>query len=160
MPKVNLGYQIDRDKSIGLGALVGKVIDSVGWGTNDAPDGTIADQPFVRLGDGNGAANIGGTPNNLSYWKTGANVTKLTGGDGTANPWWQQEATWGELEISELPTDTIVLAEVGTSANTLNGTNPAGNDGTALYTRKRVGGTAGLGKTQDFSIVARVRLDF
>ena len=160
MPKTNIAYQQDRDRSIQIGPLAGYVVDSVGWGTNDAADGTVADQPFTRLGDGNGTNNVGGTPNNLSYWKTSTDVTKTTGGDGTANPFWQLEATWGETEISANPSDTIVLTEVGTSAQSLSGTNPAGNDGTALYTRKRVGGTAGLGKTQDFSIVARVRLDF
>lgn len=159
MPKVNGGYQIDRDRSINVGPRATYIIDSVGWGTNDDDDGAGPSYPITRLGGGVGN-NLAGQPATNSYWKTSTNVTKTTGGDGTANPWWQLEATWAENEISVNPSDTITLFEVGTSANTLNGTNPAGNDDTALYTRKRVGGTSGLGKTQDFSIVARVRLDF
>jgi hypothetical protein len=111
------------------------------------------------LGGGAGN-NAGAQPATNSYWKTSTAVTKTTGGDGTANPFWQLEATWAENEISTSPGQTVILFEVGTSAGSLTGTNPAGNDGTRLYTRKRVGGTSGLGKTQDFSIVARVRLDF
>lgn len=159
MPKVNGGYQIDRDRSINLGPRAGFIVDSVGWGTNDAADGNGPSYPITKLGGGSGN-NLAGQSRTNSYWKTGANVTKTTGGDGTANPFWQLGATWAENEISTSPTDTITLFEVGSSAGTLNGTNPAGNDDTKLYTRKRVGGTSGLGKTQDFSIVARVRLDF
>lgn len=160
MPKVNQGYQIDRDRSINVGPLAGYIVDSVGWGTNDEADGAGPSYPITRLGGGDGGNNIAGQVNTNSYFKTGVDVTTTTGGDGTANPFWQLEATWAENEISVNPSDTITLFEVGTSAQSLSGTNPAGNDDTALYTRKRVGGTSGLGKTQDFSIVARVRLDF
>lgn len=162
MPKVNQGYQIDRDRSIDVGPLAAYIVDSVGWGTNDAADGAGPSYPIRKLGGGTGN-NLAGQPATNSYWKTGVNVTKSTGADGTANPFWQLEATWAENEISVNPSDTITLFEVGTSARTLNGTNPANNVDTTLsglYTRKRVGGTSGLGKTQDFSIVARIRLDF
>lgn len=162
MPKVNQGYQIDRDRSINVGPLSTYIVDSVGWGTNDAADGAGPSYPIKKLGGG-AANNLAGQPATNSYWKTSTNVTKTTGADGTANPFWQLEATWAENEISVNPSDTITLFEVGTSARTLNGTNPANNVDTSLsglYTRKRVGGTSGLGKTQDFSIVARIRLDF
>lgn len=159
MPKVNGGYQIDRDRSINVGARAAFIVDSIGWGTNDAADGAGPSYPITKLGEGSGN-NAGGQLKTNSYWKTSTDVTKTTGGDGTANPFWQLEATWAENEISTSPGTTVILYEVGTSAGTLVGTNPANNDGTRLYTRKRVGGTSGLGKTQDFSIVARVRLDF
>lgn len=159
MPKCNQGYQIDRDRSINIGPLAAYIVDSVGWGTNDEADGAGPSYPITKLGGGVGT-NIAGQAATNSYFKTSTNVTKSTGGDGTANPWWQLEATWAETEISTGPSDTITLFEVGTSAGSLDGTNPIGNDDTALYTRKRVGGTSGLGKTQDFSIVARVRVDF
>lgn len=159
MPKVNQGYQIDRDRSINTGSLSAYIVDSVGWGTNDAADGAGPSYTITKLGGGSGN-NIAGQLATNSYFKSGVDVTKTTGGDGTANPFWQLESTWGEAEISTGANDTITLFEVGTSAQGLTGINPAGNDDTALYTRKRVGGTSGLGKTQDFSIVARVRLDF
>lgn len=159
MPKVNQGYQIDRDKGIDLGPLKDYIVDSVGWGSNDAADGTGPSYPINHLGAGAGD-NVAGQPANNSYFKSGSDVTKTAGGDGTANPWWQLEATWGENDISTSPEDTVVLFEIGASAKSLEGTNPAGNDGSALYTRKRVGGTSGLGKTQDFAIVGRVRLEF
>jgi len=159
MPKVNNGYQIDRDRSINLGPRAGFVVDSVGWGTNDAADGAGPSYPITKLGGGVGN-NAGGQAATNSYWKSGASVTKTTGGDGTANPFWQLEASWAENEISTSPGTTVILFETGTSAGALTGTNPAGNNDTALYTRKRVGGTSGLGKTIDFSIVARTRVDF
>ncbi len=159
MPKVNNGYQIDRDRSINVGPRAAFIVDSVGWGTNDAADGAGPSYTITKLGGGTGN-NAGGQPATNSYFKSGVDVTKTTGADGTANPFWQLEATWGETEISTTPGTTVILFEVGTSAGSLTGTNPANNDGTRLYTRKRVGGTSGLGKTQDFSIVARVRLDF
>jgi hypothetical protein len=159
LPKVNNGYEIDRDRSINVGPKAAFVVDSVGWGTADTADGAGPSYPVNKLGGGAGN-NAGAQPATNSYWKTSTAVTKTTGGDGTANPFWQLEATWAENEISTSPGQTVILFEVGTSAGSLTGTNPAGNDGTRLYTRKRVGGTSGLGKTQDFSIVARVRLDF
>lgn len=131
----------------------------MGWGTNDAADGAGPSYTITKLGGGAGN-NAGGQVATNSYWKSGGSVTITTGGDGTANPWWQLEATWTETEISTSAGVTVILFETGTSAGTLTGTNPANNDGTRIYTRKRVGGTSGLGKTQDFSIVARVRLDF
>lgn len=159
MPKVNNGYQIDRDRSINIGPRAAFVVDSVGWGTNDAADGAGPSYPITKLGGGSGN-NSGGQPATNSYWKSGASVTKTTGGDGSANPFWQLEASWAENEISTSAGQTVILFETGTSAGTLSGTSPAGNNDTALYTRKRVGGTSGLGKTQDFSIVARTRVDF
>lgn len=154
MPKVNQGYQIDRDRSINTGPLANYVVDSVGWGTDATADGDGPSYPILKLGAGAGEN---------SYWKSGGDVSITTGGDGTVNPFWQLEATWGPLEISESPSETVVLREVGTAAGSLTGTNPAGNADTALsglYTRKRVGGSLGIGKTSDFSLVARIRVDF
>lgn len=162
MPKVNQGYQIDRDRSIDLGDLKDYIVDSVGWGTNDAEDGAGPSYPIRKLGGGVGNNAAGQSAEN-SYWKTGLDITKTTGADGTANPWWQLEATWAENEISVNPLDSITLYEIGTSARTLDGTNPVDNVDSplsGLYTRKRVGGVSGIGKTQDFSLVARIRLDF
>lgn len=154
MPKVNQGYQIDRDRSINTGPLAGYVVDSIGWGTDATEDGDGPSYPILKLGAGAGEN---------SYWKSGGDVAISTGGDGTVNPFWQFEATWGPLEISESPDETVVLREVGTAAGSLTGTNPAGNVDTelsGLYTRKRVGGSLGIGKTSDFSLVARIRVDF
>lgn len=159
MPKVNGGYQIDRDRSINLGPRAAYVVDSIGWGTTDTADGAGPSYPITKLGGGSGN-NVGGQVATNSYWKTATDVTKTTGGDGTANPWWQLEATWADTEISTTPGTTVILFEVGTSAGGLAGTNPANNDGTRLYTRKRVGGTSGIGKTQDTALVGRVRLDY
>lgn len=162
MPKVNQGYQIDRDRSINTGPLSTYAVDSVGWGTNDVDDGAGPSYPIRKLGGGT-ANNAAGQSSTNSYWKAGVDVVKTTGGDNTANPFWQLEATWGPTEISVNSNDTITLFEVGTSAGSLTGTNPSGNvdsELSGLYTRKKVGGNSGLGKTQDFSIVARVKLTF
>lgn len=161
MPKLDCGYQIDRDRSVNNGPRAGFIVDSVGWGTNDAADGAGPSYPIVKLGGGSGN-NAGGQVSTNSYWKTGigTNVILTTGGDGTANPWWQLESTWTETEISTSAGVTVILFEVGSSTGSLTGTNPANNDGIHAYTRKRVGGSSGLGKTQDLQIVARIRLNF
>ena len=159
MPVQDNGLQITRDRLIGSGARAAFTIDSLGFGTNDAADGAGPSYPINRLGGGSGN-NAAAQPATNSYWKTGANVTQTTGGDGSADPFWQFEATFATTEISVTAGTTVVLYELGTSAGALNGTNPANNDGTRLYTRKRIGGTAGIGKTQDLDLVGRVRVTY
>lgn len=153
MPVVDNGLNILRDRTINTGAKAGFVVDSLGFGTNSAADGVGPSFPIDRLGGGT-------APNNNSYWKTSTNVTKTTGGDGTDDPFWQFEATFLTTEISVNAGDTVVLFEIGTSSGALNGTNPAGNDGTRLFSRKRIGGTAGIGKTQDIDLVGRVKVTY
>lgn len=159
MPVVDNGLQILRDRAIGTGARSAFVVDSLGFGTNDAADGAGPSYPINKLGGGAGNNAAGQVATN-SYWKTGVNVTTTTGGDGTADPFYQQEATFATNEISTSAGSTIVLYEIGLSAGSLNGTNPANNDGTRLMTRKRIGGTAGIGKTQDIDLVGRVKVTY
>lgn len=136
MPVVNIGLQRMRDRII---ASVATVVDSIGIGTGSTAE---------AAGDtalGVGAAN--------SYWKSGGALTSTTGGDGTVDPWFQFEATWATSEAN----DASAIREIGTSAGTLSGTNPAGEDGTKLFTRKLIGG---ITKTTDIELVARVRVTF
>ncbi len=119
------------------------VVDSLGFGSNDA-----AEAPGdTKLG-------AGAAPKDQSFWKTGVNVVITTGGNGTADPFFQFEATFGTGEAN------VVLFEIGTSAGALDGANPLGNDGTRLYTRKRIGGAAGIGKTVDIELVGRVKVTY
>lgn len=160
MPVVDNGLNILRDRTVAQGLPKANfIVDSIGFGTNDAADGAGPSFPINKLGGGT-ANNAAGQPSTNSYWKTSTNVTFLSGGDGTADPFWQFEATWLTTEISTTPGSTVVLYEIGTSAGTLNGTNPAANDGTRLFTRKRIGGTAGIGKTQDIDLVGRVKVTY
>ena len=159
MPVVDNGLQILRDRAIGQGARATYVIDSLGFGTNDAADGSGPSYPISALGDGSGS-NAAAQASTNSYWKSSTDVTKTTGGDGTQDPWFQAEATWLTNEISTTPGSTVVLYEIGVSAGALNGTNPAANDGAHLFTRKRIGGSAGIGKTQDIDLVGRVKVTF
>lgn len=149
MPVVDNGLNIMRDRTINSGAKAAFVVDSVGFGTSDVADGAGPSYPITSLG-------VAGS----SYWKTSVDVTITTGGDGTEDPFWQLEATFATTEISTGPSDTIVLKEIGTSAGTLAGTDPAGNDGTVLFSRKRIGGTAGIGKTQDIELVGRIKVTY
>lgn len=142
MPVVNIGLQRTRDRVIGSGGM-NTAVDSIGVGTNDAVEGA----GDTRLGAGT-------APKNFSSWKSGASLTTTTGGDATADPWWQFEATYATTEANQ------TLFEIGTSAGTLTGDNPAGNDGTRLYSRKRIGGATGVGKTADIELVARVRVTY
>lgn len=142
MPIVNIGLQRMRDRMINSGAM-NQAVDSLGFGSNSAAE-AAAD---VRLGAGAGAlAN--------SYWKTAANVTFTTGGDGTVDPFWQAEATFLTSEAND------TLFEIGTAAGSLTGTSPAGNDGTKLYSRKRIGGAGGITKTTDIELVGRVKVTY
>lgn len=159
MPVVDNGLQITRDRAIGTGAKATMTIDSLGFGTSDTADGAGPSYPITKLGAAAGNNGAGQAASN-SYWKSGANVTLTTGGDGTADPWWQAEATFATTEISTVAGTTVVLYEIGTSAGALSGTNPANNDGTRLYTRKRIGGTSGIGKTQDLDLVGRTRVTY
>lgn len=149
MPVVNNGLNIMRDRTINSGAKSGFVVDSVGFGTSDVADGSGPSYVITSLG-------VSGS----SYWKTSSDVSITTGGDDSVDPFWQLEATWATNEISTGANDTIVLKEIGTSAGTLSGTNPAGNDGTRLFSRKRIGGTSGIGKTQDIDLVGRVKVTY
>lgn len=143
MPLVNIGAARTRSRVISNSP---EVVDSIAIGTNNAPE-ALTD---TSMGDGGGD----------SSWKNTGGSAILTDssgsdGEGTTNPWWQLEATWGEAEFNG---NTIF--EIGTGAGSLNGENPAGDDGSRLYTRKRVGGAVGLGKTSDYSLVARVRVTY
>ena len=140
MPVVNIGLQRMRDLVRGSGSMNAPV-NSVGFGTTSTADAAADNQL--------GAS--GGT----SYWKytgsaSGA-VTITTGGDGTADPFVQYEATFATTEAN------ATLAELGSSAGSLDGTNPAGNNGTALFTRKKVGP---ITKTTDISLIGRIRVTF
>lgn len=148
MPVTNRGLQIARDLIAGLNT---DFVDSVGFGTSNTPEAGSND----RLGDGGG----GGVN---SYWKTGVDVT-ITTSAGTddanqADPWAQWEAEWTETEISG--GGEITLFEMGTARLSLAGTNPAGNDGNNQYTRKRIGGAGGIGKTNDIRLAARIKVTY
>lgn len=143
IPLVNIGAQRTRSRVISGAAAI---VDSIGIGT----DNTAEALTDVALGAG--AAN--------DSWKntsTGATLTDSSGTDtaATTDPWWQLEATWDTTEFNG---NTVF--EIGTSAGPLDGENPAGENGTLLYSRKRVGGATGLGKTSDYSLVARVRMTY
>jgi hypothetical protein len=142
MPVVNIGLQRTRDRVIGSGTM-NAAVDSIGVGTNDAAEAA----GDTRLGAGT-------NPKDYDTWKSGGALTITTGGDGTADPWWQIEATYATTEANQ------VLFEIGTSAGTLSGDNPAGNDGTKLYSRKRIGGATGVGKTSDIELIARVKVTY
>lgn len=159
MPVVDNGLNILRDRTIGTGPKAAFVVDSLGFGSNDAVDGAGPSFAINKLGGGTGNNAAGQVATN-SYWKTSTNVTTTTGGDGTADPFFQQEATFLTTEISTTSGSTIVLYEIGVSAGSLDGTNPANNDGTRLFTRKRIGGTSGIGKTQDIDLVGRVKATY
>lgn len=148
MPVVNIGLQRQRDLVANTGTMNAPV-NSVGFGANDTAE-AAAD---TKLGGGSGNNAAGQTRNN-SYWKTSTDVTLTSGGDASADPWWQMEATWATSEAN------VVLFELGTSAGSLTGTNPAGNDDTKLYTRKRIGGSTGIGKTTDIELVGRVKVTY
>lgn len=134
MPVVNQGLNRYRDLMKGSGTQ-NSPANSLGFGTNNA-----ADSPNdSRLG-------VGGN----SYWKTGADVTISSGGDGTTSPFFQFAATFGTAEAND------VLGELGISAGSLSGTNPAGNNGTNLVTRTAIGPFT---KSPVFEIEGRVRID-
>lgn len=159
MPVVDNGLFILRDRTINSGPKAAFIVDSLGFGSNDAADGAGPSYPINKLGGGTGN-NAAGQVSTNSYWKTGVNVTQTTGQDAASDPFFQFEATFLTTEISTTPGSTVVLYEIGVSAGTLNGTNPANNDGTRLFTRKRIGGTAGIGKTQDIDLVGRVKVTY
>lgn len=150
MPVVDNGLNILRDRTINTGSKAAFVVDSIGFGGNSTADGAGPSYPINLLGDGSTGA----------YFKTSTDVSKLTGGDDTDDPFWQFEATWTTTQISTGANDTVVLYEIGTSSGSLSGTNPAGNDGTKLFSRKRIGGTSGIGKTQDIDLVGRVKVTY
>jgi len=145
MPVPNIGLQRARDLVRGSGSMNAPV-NSLGFGTSNAAE-AAADTVL-----GAGAAS--------SYWKTTGDSSWLdtAGGDGTADPWWQKEVTWTETEISA--GGEVALFEMGSAAGALTGTNPAGEDGTKLYTRKRVGGAGGIGKTDDIQLSNRTRVTY
>lgn len=159
MPVQDNGLQLTRDRLINTGGKAAFIVDSIGFGTNDDADGAGPSYALNKLGQGSGN-NAAGQLKTNSYWKTSTDVTKTTGGDGSADPFWQFEATWITTEISTSPGTTVVLYEIGTSAGSLAGTNPANNDGTRIYTRRRIGGSSGIGKTQDIDLVGRVKVTY
>ncbi len=145
-PVTNIGFQRTRDRMVGLNAATtGAAVDSLGVGSNDA-----AEAPGdTRLG-------AGAAPRDQSNWKSGAGlaITSIGGGAADADPAWQFESTWGTAEAN------FTIFEIGSSAGALAGANPAGNDGTRLYSRKRIGGAGGIGKTPDIELVGRLRVTY
>lgn len=148
MPVTNIGLQRTRDLVAGAGSMNAPV-DSLGFGSNDDAESPVD----TRLGGGSGS-NAAGQLKTNSYWKSGADVTTTVGGDGTVDPFWQKEATFLTTEAN------VVLYEMGSAAGALAGTNPAGNDGTTLYTRKRIGGATGIGKTADIELTNRTKVTY
>ncbi len=145
-PVVNVGLQRTRDRMAGLNATTtGAAVDSLGIGSNDAAEAA----GDTRLG-------AGAAPRDQSFWKSGASLGISSSGGGAADPdpRWTFEATWGTGEAN------VTIFEIGTSAGALAGANPAGNDGTRLYTRKRIGGAGGIGKTPDIELVAKVTVTY
>ena len=134
MPVVNEGLNRYRDLMQGSGPQNAPA-DSLGFGTSNAADDPADD----RLG-------VGGS----SYWKTAGDVTVTNGGDSTTSPWFQFAATFGTGEANDN------LGEIGISAGGLNGTDPAGNDGTNLVKRTAIGPFT---KSSVFEIEGRVRID-
>lgn len=149
MAVVDNGKQILIDRAIGQGSKASFVVDSIGYGTDGTPNESETSSSVDRIGANGGDA----------YFKTGADVTITTGTE-DGSPFFQFEAEFGNDEISEQPTDVIVLKEIGISSGSLDGTNPAANDGTRLFTRRTIGGSVGIGKTQEFSVIARSRVNF
>lgn len=142
MPLTNLGAAHTRSQVAGITVLP---VNSIGIGT----DNTAEALTFTQLGTG--AAS--------SSWKntgTGATLTDSTGTDtsATTNPFWQLEATWDTTEFNG---NTVF--EIGTAWGSLDGENP-GTEANKLYSRKRVGGATGLGKTSDYSLVARIKFTY
>jgi hypothetical protein len=134
MPVTNTGLQRYRDLMRGSGSMNAPA-NSLGFGTNNAASAPGDD----RLG-------VGGS----SYWKTAANVTITSGGDASTSPWFQFAATFGTTEANDN------LGEIGIAAGSLTGTNPAGNNGTNLVTRRAIGPFT---KSNVFEIEGRVRVD-
>lgn len=157
MPVVDNALFILRDRTINSGSKSGFIVDSLGFGTNDAADGSGPSYPISKLGGGSGNNAAAQVATN-SYFKTSTNVIQTTGQDAASDPFFQFEATFATTEISVTPGTTVVLYEIGISSGALTGTNPANNDGTRLFTRKRIGGSAGIGKTQDIDLLGRVKV--
>lgn len=138
MPVTNTGNQRYRDLMRGSGPMNAPA-NSLGFGT----DNTADDPTDNVLGDG-------GT----SYWKNStddaADWTETSGGEATTSPWFQFAALFDFAEAN------ANLGEIGISAGQLTGTNPAGNDGTKLVTRRAVGP---LTKSSVFQLEGRVRID-
>lgn len=146
-PVVNDGLQRTRDLIRGSGTM-NQAVDSVGIGTNDAAEAASD----VALGNGGTAAK------QRSYWKSSTDVTKTSGGDGTADPWWQFEITFTTGEAN----DANPFFEIGTAAGAQTGapqTTITAQNG-KLYTRKRIGGSGGITKTSDIELVVRVRTTY
>lgn len=143
IPIVNIGAQRTRSRVVSSSE---GVVDSIGIGTSNAAE-ALTD---TVLG-------VGGATSSWKNTGAGATLTDSSGSDtsSTTDSWWQLEATWGTGEFNG---NTVF--EIGTSAGSLSGTDPAGEDGTKLYSRKRVGGATGLGKTSDYSLVARVKFTY
>lgn len=142
MPLVNIGAAATRSQVVGLTSTP---VNSIGIGT----DNTAEALTFTQIGTG--AAS--------SDWKNTGTTATLTSSSGTDTsattaPWWQLEATWDTTEFNG---NTVF--EIGTGWGSLSGANPAG-EANKLYSRKRVGGATGLGKTSDYSLVARVKMTY
>ena len=142
MPLVNIAAAHTRNQVSGITSLP---VNSIGIGT----DSTAEALTFTQIGTG--AAN--------SDWKntsTTATRTDSTATDtaATTNPFWQLEGTWGVTEFNGK-----VVFEIATGWGSLSGADPVA-EASKLYTRKRVGGTTGLGKTADYALAARVKVTY
>lgn len=145
MPLVNIGAAATRSQVAGITT---SPVNSIGVGT----DSTAEALTFTQLGSG-------ANPLDETFWRntsTGATLSDSTSTDtsATTSPWWQLEFT---LATSEFNGETVY--EIGTGWGSLNGQNPA-TENNKLYSRKRVGGSVGLGKTSDYSLIARVRMTY
>jgi hypothetical protein len=145
MPLVNIAAAHTRSQVVGATSTP---VNSIGLGTNSAAE----DLTVTQLG-------AGVSPFDSTTWKntsTGATLSDSSGTDSntTIDPFWQLEATWDDTEFNG---ETIF--EIGTGWGSLNGENPAAQNN-KLNSRKRVGGGVGLGKTADYSIIARVKMTY
>jgi hypothetical protein len=145
MPIVNIAAAHTRSQVAGITSLP---VNSIGVGTNSAAEALTVTQ----LGAGT-------APLDETFWRntgTGATRTDSSGTDtsSTTNPFWQLEFT---LSTAEFNGETVF--EIGTGWGSLDGANPA-TENNKLYSRKRVGGAVGLGKTADYSLVARVKMTY
>lgn len=145
MPLVNIAAAHTRSQVV---AITSSPVNSIGLGTNSAAENLT----ITQMG-------AGSAPLDQTTWKntaTGATLTDSTSTDdsSTTNPFWQLEATWDDTEFNG---ETVF--EIGTGWGSLNGLNPAAENN-KLNSRKRVGGGVGLGKTPDYSIIARVKMTY
>jgi hypothetical protein len=145
MPLVNIAAAHTRSQVVGA---TSSPVNSIGLGTNSAAE----DLTITEMGAGT-------SPGDQTTWKntlTGATLSDSSSSDDndTTDPFWQLEATWDDTEFNGK-----TIFEIGTAWGSLDGENP-GSENNKLNSRKRVGGGVGLGKTADYSIIARVKMTY